>query len=110
MCYSTLEEIKANFGPYFGATVGRYANRISCGAFSLDGESFQLPINNGPNSLHGGVTGFDKKVWDSSAVVDAAGARVAFSYCSVDGEEGYPGTLDVGSAISILRLCAVFLL
>jgi len=74
--------------PYLGCTVGRYANRIAKGRFALDGKSFKLAINNGHNSLHGGVKGFDKVVWSASPL---KGAAVKFSYTSADGEEGFPG-------------------
>ncbi|HEX7858926.1 MAG TPA: aldose epimerase family protein [Verrucomicrobiae bacterium] len=79
--------------PFFGATTGRYANRIAKGKFTLDGNSYQLPINNGPNSLHGGVKGFDKRWWKSEALPEKNAVR--FRYLSKDGEEGYPGNLDV---------------
>lgn len=75
---------------YFGATVGRYANRIARGAFTLDGQDFRLPVNDGPNSLHGGLHGFDRKNWVIESASDAA---VTLSCISPDGEEGYPGTL-----------------
>jgi aldose 1-epimerase len=81
--------------PYFGATVGRYANRIAKGQFSLDGRQYSLFINNGPNSLHGGKAGFNRKVWKAEPVGLAHGAAVKFTYVSEDGEEGYPGTLTV---------------
>ncbi|VGO22066.1 aldose epimerase family protein [Pontiella sulfatireligans] len=77
--------------PYFGATCGRFANRIANGKFSVDGIEYSLAVNNGPNGLHGGVVGFDKKVWDAAIV----GEAVKMSLTSPDGEEGYPGTLKV---------------
>ena len=75
---------------YFGSTVGRFANRIAKGRFSLDGRSYQVPVNNGANSLHGGTQGFDKLLWD---VVEAAGDHVTLRHVSPAGEMGYPGTL-----------------
>jgi aldose 1-epimerase len=79
--------------PYFGATIGRYANRIAKGKFSLDGRTYTVVTNNGPNHLHGGLKGFDKVVWKAEIVGNTAGASVRFTYISRDGEEGYPGTL-----------------
>jgi aldose 1-epimerase len=81
--------------PYFGATIGRVANRIAKGAFTLDGKSYQLAVNNGPNHLHGGLKGFDKVVWKAEAVPFGNGVAVKFSYLSRNGEEGYPGNLSV---------------
>jgi aldose 1-epimerase len=81
--------------PYFGATVGRYANRIAKGQFVLDGRRYSLFINNGPNSLHGGKVGFNRKVWKAEPLGLAHGAAVKFTYISEDGEEGYPGQLTV---------------
>lgn len=79
-------------GAYFGATIGRYANRIAKGKLTVNGKHYQLAINNTPNSLHGGKVGFDKKVW-SSTVRKGANVGVRFSYVSKNGEENYPGQL-----------------
>jgi len=88
--FDTLDEYVADT-PYFGAITGRYANRIAGGKFEIDDVQYELPVNNGPNSLHGGVKGFDKVVWEGSPT--EAGDGVVLIYTSVDGEEGYPGTL-----------------
>lgn len=78
--------------PYFGSNVGRVGNRIAKGRFTLDGKEYKLATNNGPNTLHGGVRGFDKVVWKAK-VVHGAEPSVAFTYLSPDGEEGFPGNL-----------------
>ena len=80
--------------PYFGALIGRYGNRIGDAKFSLDGKEYHLAPNNGKNSLHGGLKGFDKVVWDASIINDSTPALI-LNYTSKDGEEGYPGNLKV---------------
>jgi aldose 1-epimerase len=81
--------------PFFGAVVGRYGNRIAKGRFVLDGKTYALATNNGPNHLHGGNKGFDKVVWDVTTKETPEGAAAVFTRTSVDGEEGYPGNLQV---------------
>ncbi len=81
--------------PYFGAVVGRYANRIANGQFTLDGATYHLARNNGPNSLHGGLRGFDKVLWVAERFQDESGSGVRLRYTSPDGDEGYPGNLAV---------------
>ncbi len=82
--------------PFFGAIAGRVANRIAKGKFTLDGREYTLAVNNAPNHLHGGLKGFDKKVWHSRPLHGMENeVAVEFSYTSPDGEEGYPGTLNV---------------
>lgn len=79
--------------PYFGALVGRVANRIAKGTFTLDGTWHRLAVNNGPNALHGGQVGFDKVMWRAESKRDSSGVGIVLTYTSTDGEEGYPGTL-----------------
>ena len=80
---------------YWGQTIGRYANRIAHGRFALDGKTYQAPVNNGANSLHGGTRGFDKAAWRITSVKAGAIASVAMTLVSPDGDQGYPGSLDV---------------
>ena len=90
--FDTLEPYLAGV-PYFGASVGRFANRIANGRFTLDGKTYQLPRNDGPNSLHGGTRGFDKRVWSAEQLESPGGPAVRLTYVSAAGEEGYPGEL-----------------
>jgi aldose 1-epimerase len=80
---------------YFGATIGRYANRIANGKFSVAGKNYQLPLNDAPNSEHGGEAGFDRKVWTIDGTDVTNGAAVRLSFVSPDGDQGYPGELSV---------------
>lgn len=93
--FDTLDDYIKKPNPFFGATAGRYANRIAKGQFALDGKTYTLVKNNGENHLHGGTKGFDKVVWDSMVLPtnNAGDGSVQFSYTSPDGQEGYPGTL-----------------
>jgi aldose 1-epimerase len=88
-------------GNYFGATVGRFANRIGKGRFTLAGHTYQVSINDHGNSLHGGTRGFDKRLWKIESIRSGASAAVVMSYVSADGEEGYPGTLRVTATYSL---------
>ncbi|MBO0877866.1 MAG: galactose mutarotase [Pseudonocardia sp.] len=95
--FSTLDGYlniaKGSSNPYFGALVGRYANRIAKGTFTLNGTAYHLPVNNHGNSLHGGTAGFDQKVWQATPQHDANTAGLRLQYVSPSGEMGYPGTL-----------------
>lgn len=91
--FDNLDDYVENNSPYFGAIIGRYANRIAGGKFTLDGKSYQLPINNEPNTLHGGPKGFHIKVWDAEAIVRDNSVGLVLRYTSPHLEQGFPGKL-----------------
>lgn len=94
--FKTAEQYKQYNSPYFGETIGRIANRVAKGKFELNGTTHQLPVNNGPNSLHGGEKGWGKREFEGPINVQRNGEdAVLFKYLSKDGEEGYPGTVQV---------------
>lgn len=90
--FDSAQQYAASAEPYFGATIGRYGNRIKEGKFTLEGKAYQLTINNGPNTLHGGTHGFQSKEWEAIQPDDHT---VVFTRVSKDGEEGFPGNLSV---------------
>ncbi|MFF9039644.1 aldose epimerase family protein [Streptomyces sp. NPDC014892] len=97
--FADLDGYLRHQGPFFGALIGRYANRIAGGRFTLDGQVYELARNNPPNSLHGGPLGFDKRVWEAEGVADGAGVRL--TRVSPDGEEGFPGRLEVSATYTL---------
>ncbi len=100
--FDTLEEYVAS-SPYFGALIGRYGNRIAKGQFTLDSKAYQVSVNDGANSLHGGSKGFDKRVWDVESFTSGSDVGLVLRYTSVDGEMGYPGTLRVKVTYTLTR-------
>ncbi|SNY74815.1 aldose epimerase family protein [Paractinoplanes atraurantiacus] len=102
--FKTLDEYVTSKNPaYFGALIGRYGNRIAKGQFTLDGKTYQLAINNDPNSLHGGNVGFDKRVWSATPVKGGNSVGLRLTYVSPNGEENYPGTLRTTVTYTITR-------
>lgn len=91
--FESLDGYAGKDNPYFGATTGRYANRIARGKFTLDEVEYNLAVNNGENHLHGGIKGFDKVMWEGRQFKTDEAVGVEFTYLSKDGEEGYPGNL-----------------
>jgi aldose 1-epimerase len=100
--FDTIEEYVAS-SPYFGALIGRYGNRIGKGRFTLDGKDYQLSVNDGENSLHGGSKGFDKVVWDVEPFTKGSDVGLYLHYTSADGEMGYPGTLRTKVTYTLTR-------
>lgn len=92
--FETVEDYVAG-SPYFGAIIGRYGNRIAEGKFTIGDSTWQLPLNDGPNSLHGGEKGFDKVLWEATPVIEGEEPQLKLTYTSADGEQGYPGNLQV---------------
>ncbi|MEV7993778.1 aldose epimerase family protein [Streptomyces sp. NPDC086077] len=100
--FGTLEDYVAK-SPYFGALIGRYGNRIGKGRFTLDGRTYQLSVNDGENSLHGGAQGFDKRVWDVEPFTRGSDVGLHLYRTGVDGEMGYPGTLRTKVTYTLTR-------
>ena len=100
--YDTVKEYESGKS-FFGATIGRYGNRIAHGKFTLAGQSVTLPKNDGENTLHGGLLGFNKRIWTAKELASKEGASVEFSYLSTDGEEGFPGNLTANVVFTLLR-------
>lgn len=98
--FNNLQDYETQ-SPYFGCITGRYANRIANGKFSLDGKEYTLALNDGVNTLHGGLKGFDKQVWTAQETAGKNEVGLTLSYVSPDGEEGYPGTLNVKVTYSL---------
>lgn len=89
---NSVKSFKTSTEPYFGATIGRVGNRVALGKFTLEGKQYQIPLNNGKNALHGGVKGFQDVIWNAEKTNEKT---LAFTYVSPDGEQGFPGNLNV---------------
>ena len=100
--YNDAASYGVRSGPYLGAVVGRYANRIAKGRFELDGEVYRLPVNNGPNSLHGGLDGLSRVPWSGRLIETGRGPGLELRHLSPDGAQGYPGDLDVTVRYSLV--------
>ena len=105
--YRSVQQYADEDDPYLGAIIGRYGNRIAKGRFTLDGTTYELPVNNGPNSLHGGARGFDDRVWDAAPVRRSGHVGVRLRLVSEDGDQGYPGRLSVTVTYQLLNSNAV---
>ncbi len=92
--FATAEEYVTGISPFFGVVAGRYANRIRGGRFTLDGREIQLPLNDGPNHLHGGPAGFDRRIWRGEDATEGGQPAVRLSLVSEDGDQGYPGRIE----------------
>jgi aldose 1-epimerase len=101
--FATLDDYVTKNSTYFGALIGRYANRIAKGTFTLDGVTYHLPINNDPNSLHGGTVGFDKHVWTPTTGESHGNPTLRLDLTSPDGDQGYPGTLHATATYTITK-------
>ena len=104
--YDSIDGYLSKGDPYFGATIGRYGNRIAKGKFTLDGKDYTLAINNAPNTLHGGLKGFDKQMW-TAKVESQEPPSILFSRVSPDGEDGYPGTMKVAVKYTLTEKDAI---
>lgn len=102
--FNDLESYLTKNNPYFGAIIGRYGNRIGKGRFTLNGVEYKLAVNNGENHLHGGIKGFDKVIWTAKELNSKDGPALALTYLSKDGEEGYPGNLNVTVTYTLTNL------
>ncbi|MBD0417680.1 galactose mutarotase [Streptomyces sp. TRM S81-3] len=100
--FDNLDDYVAS-SPYMGALIGRYGNRIDKGRFTLDGKQYQISVNDGENTLHGGAQGFDKRVWDVEPFAEGSDVGLVMHYTSVDGEMGYPGTLKAKVTYTLTR-------